>query len=137
MITSAAEFVRLASSDDPAEYGRAAHESAEVALWMEIIQDYPDARFAVAHNKTVPLEILASLASDPDDQVRSTVSVKRKLTPEILETMTGDPSSAVRLNIARHRNASRRALEVLAQDEWPKVAQLAAERLEALREEDA
>ncbi|MGO4249462.1 hypothetical protein AB4Y87_19790 [Paenarthrobacter sp. RAF54_2] len=80
MIQSAAEFVRLRSSEDPAEYHRAAHEEADVSVWLDVIDKYPDMRFWVAHNKTVPLEILELLASDPDVRVRSFVATKERST---------------------------------------------------------
>lgn len=77
MIDSAEEFVRLRSSDDPAEYRRAAHEEASVQTWLDVVDRFPDMRFWVAQNKTVPLEILERLRHDPDDRVRSMVLLKR------------------------------------------------------------
>ena len=42
MIDSAAEFVRLRLSSDPAEYRRAAREEAPENVWLEVIEAYPD-----------------------------------------------------------------------------------------------
>ena len=77
MIDSADEFVRLRRSDDPAEYGRAARDEASTETWLEVIDRYPDMRFWVAQNKTVPLEVLEILRQDPDERVRSMVLHKR------------------------------------------------------------
>jgi hypothetical protein len=77
VIESAEEFVRLRVSDDPAEYGRAASEAASVETWLEVVDRFPDMRYWVAHNKTVPLEVLEVLRHDPDEQVRWMVLQKR------------------------------------------------------------
>lgn len=94
MIQSAEQFVRLRSSEDPAEYHRAAHEEADVAVWLDVIDRYPDMRFWVAHNKTVPLVILELLASDPDVRVRSFVATKRKIGIDLLEKLALDEDEA-------------------------------------------
>ncbi|GAB1644409.1 hypothetical protein [Krasilnikovia sp. MM14-A1259] len=77
MIESADEFVRLRTSEDPAEYRRAANEPAAEAIWREVIDRFPQMRFWVAQNKTVPLSILEVLRRDPDERVRSMVRAKR------------------------------------------------------------
>ena len=70
MIESAEEFVRLRGSEVPEEYLRAAQDSAEVQVWLDIIQRYPDMRFWVAQNKTVPVPVLEVLRNDEDQRVR-------------------------------------------------------------------
>jgi Leucine rich repeat variant len=77
VIESAEEFVRLSTSEVPAEYHRAAHDSASVGTWVDAIERYPEMRQSVAHNKTVPLEILERLRHDPDEHVRWMVLQKR------------------------------------------------------------
>lgn len=77
VIESAEEFVRLRISDDPAEYNRAAHDEASESTWREVIERFPDMRFWVAQNKTVPLSVLEILRQDPDDKVRHMVTSKR------------------------------------------------------------
>ncbi|MDN4175635.1 hypothetical protein QWY28_21920 [Nocardioides sp. SOB77] len=77
MIESAEEFVRLPSSDDPAEYHRAAHDEAAEHTWLDVIERYPDMLSWVAHNKTVPLSILEILRHYSDEQVGRTVTDKR------------------------------------------------------------
>ena len=130
MIESAEEFVGLWSSDDPEEYGRASRESASLEVWTEIVERYPDARFWVAHNKTVPLEILRLLATDPDPRVRHTVAMKRKLTPDILAVLATDPHESVRLSVARHRKTPRSVLEELLSDDWGEVRDTARDRIQ-------
>jgi hypothetical protein len=77
VIESAEEFVRLRLSDDPAEYGRAAGDAASVETWLDVIDRFPDMRWWVAHNTTVPLDVLEVLRHDPDERVRWMVLQKR------------------------------------------------------------
>jgi hypothetical protein len=92
VIESAVEFVRLRRSSDPAEYRRAAWEEASVETWMDVIDRYPAMRVWVAHNKTVPLEILEILRHDADEKVQGTVRQKRswaRAHPEDSTRLTG------------------------------------------------
>ena len=73
MIDSAADFARLRTSDNPDDQRRAGHDEASEATWRQVIADHPELRTWVAHDKTVPLPILAVMAADPDVMVRSKV----------------------------------------------------------------
>ena len=77
MIESADEFVRLRRSTDLEEHGRAARDEASIEIWREVIERYPEMREWVAHNKSVPMEILEILRHDADEKVRSVVRQKR------------------------------------------------------------
>jgi hypothetical protein len=129
MITSADEFVRLRLSQDPQEYRRAALEPAELDVWHAIIRAYPDMRYWVAHNKTVPISVLEILADDPDERVRSAVAMKNKLTPELLEKLASDSSDCVRARLACNRNAPSVVLRRLTEDTCPEVADAARSRV--------
>ncbi|MEW2266064.1 hypothetical protein ACGF5T_30820 [Streptomyces sp. NPDC047853] len=107
VIESAEEFIRLRFSDVAEDYGRASTEPAAPDVWREVIEQHPEARFWVAQNKTVPLDILQVLASDSDPRVRSMVASKRKLTPDILTTLAADSDESVRLAAARHKSIPR------------------------------
>jgi hypothetical protein len=128
MIESAAEFIRLRSSDDPDEYRRAAHEPAPLAVWRELVEHHPAMRFWVVHNKQVPLEILRLLAEDPDPRVRSMVADKRKLDQATFEVLAGDADAAVRARVARNAKAPTGVLERLAGDPEPLVRDAVAAR---------
>lgn len=130
-ILSADEFVRLRYSDDPEDYRRAAGESAPLAVWLEVVERYPDARMWVAHNKTVPIEILEALVDDSDTRVRLAVAMKRKLTPELLARLSADKDESVRMRVAMHKNTSRETLEGLQADPWERVREVARGRLAA------
>ncbi len=78
MIATAEEFVALRLSTVPEEYRRAAHECAVDGVWAEVIERYPELRFWVVHNKTVPIHILEQLSRDEDSSVRDAVARKRK-----------------------------------------------------------
>lgn len=69
--------MRLRGSEDPSEYGRAARDEAEEATWREVIARFPEMRFWVAQNKTVPLSILEILRQDDDERVVRMVRAKR------------------------------------------------------------
>ena len=131
MIESADEFQRLRESGDPEDYRRAAHESAPLEVWRAVVARLPELREWVAHNKTVPDEILAELAGDPDPKVRATVAAKRKLAPALQLRLAGDPDEGVRHRLAWNARATRAAIERLAADPWPVVAEHARARLAA------
>jgi hypothetical protein len=116
MIQSAEEFVRLRTSTRPEEYHQAAHGEASTSVWTEVIERYPQMRSWVAHNKTVPTEILAVLASDPDPGVRAVVAEKRRLPVELFRQLAGDPNEMVRARVAYNRKVPSELLEILAAD---------------------
>ncbi|MEX6662893.1 hypothetical protein [Pseudomonas sp. W2-17] len=124
MIKSAEEFVALRSSDLKSEYDRAAMEEASVSVWREIIIKYPNYRRWVAHNKTVPLEILEDLCIF-DSTIRQAVARKRKLSPALFETLSRDVSDVVRVAIAANRKTPIAILERLLTDQDEDVANVA------------
>jgi hypothetical protein len=129
MIETAAEFIKLRSSDVPEEYARAAHEEAPLTVWEQVIEEFPEYRFWVAHNKTVPVEILRVLSADPDWKVRGMVASKRKLPEELQLILARDSDENVRHDLACNRKATEAALEILASDSCEDVREKAASRL--------
>jgi hypothetical protein len=132
MIESAEEFIRLRGSSDRVEYERAAHDQAPDSVWMDVIHRFPEYRFWVAHNKTVPVSILQVLATDSDERVRGMVARKGKLPPELVAFLAQDSSESVRAVTARHGKASREVLSVLAHDPSPVVREIAMQRITEL-----
>jgi hypothetical protein len=130
VITTAEEFVRLRESDQPDEYQRAAHEEAPAEVWQDVISRYPHMRRWVAHNKTVPIEVLEILAKDSDPAVRSTVAMKRKLTAALQWLLAADPDEGVRERLANNAKATREALKTIAEGVSGPAAETAARRLE-------
>ena len=128
MIQTAEEFVRLRKSKDPLEYRRAAYEAAPVSVWQDVVHRFPDMRTWVAHNKTVPLQILGLLARDEDTRVRYSVAMKRKLSQELFELLSRDPDEAVRACIARNKKAPSEILDRLSRDPSRLVREAVAER---------
>ena len=129
MLESAEEFIRLRYSENSDDYYRAAHEEASIEVWLQVIASYPDARFWVAQNKTVPAEVLSVLARDLDPSVRGMVARKNKLTPELLALLADDPDGSVRLSVAHHKGTPLEVLRKLSSDEWDAVRQAAGERV--------
>ncbi|MFG0216855.1 hypothetical protein ACFU8X_27755 [Brevibacillus porteri] len=114
MITSAEEFVRLRTSKDPDEYLRAAWE--EASFW-------------VAHNKTVPIEILKLLANHPEERVRSMVASKNKLPEDLQIKLASDPDFSVRQRIAYNKKVTFKALQTLSQDKDDELRTHALKRI--------
>jgi hypothetical protein len=101
VIASADEFRDLRTSEDNEQYLRAAHDEAPISVWTDVIKRFPDMRMWVAHNKTVPVEILEVLAGDLNVQVRYTVARKRKLPESLQLRLAADPDESVRLAITQ------------------------------------
>lgn len=129
MIYSAEEFVALRSSDIKSEYDRAAMEEAPTAVWREVINYYPDYRRWVAHNKTVPLEILEELC-EYDADTRWFVASKRKLSVLLFERLSLDADSDVRVAICANKKAPLDILQRLVYDTNEDVARVARKNLE-------
>jgi hypothetical protein len=128
MITSAAEFAALRTSQVQEEYCRAAHEEASVEIWLEVVRDYPDLREWVAHNKTVPVEMLELLHLDPSDRVRQTVASKRKLPLDLQQALSRDESPSVRLTLCHNARLDIAILATLCSDSEQFVREAALER---------
>jgi hypothetical protein len=129
VIETAAEFIELRSSDVLEEYTRAAHEEAPLTVWKQVIEEFPEYRFWVAHNKTVPVEILRVLSADPDRKVRDMVARKRKLPEELQLILARDSDDGVRMALACNRKATEATLGILASDSCEDVREKAASRL--------
>ena len=129
MIYSAQEFKRLRTSDEPAEYERAAVEDAPIDVWLEIIVLPPDMREWVALNKSVPVEILEISARDESSNVRDVVARKRKLPESIQLDLARDVDACVRHGLAWNAKATKRVLELLALDSEGFIRERATKRL--------
>jgi hypothetical protein len=129
MIACAEEFVALRSSRDPKEYLRAATDTASTEVWLEVIERFPEMRIWVAHNKTVPGEVLSVLARDPDPAVRSTVAMKNKLSEELFALLSRDTDDSVRERIAYNKKTPIAILRSLANDACGLVSIPSRERL--------
>ena len=132
MIMSAREFVELRTSSRQDDYLRAATDSAPLDVWTEILEKYPDMKQWVAHNKTVPIVILHTLASDSDPRVRSIVATKNKLPRELMVLLANDVDETVRQRIAYNKNVDLEILQTLAKDSSEIVSSSAIAKLEHL-----
>jgi hypothetical protein len=130
MIISVEEFVLLRNSLEPLNYNRAADEDAPLEVWLQVIDQFPDMRQWVAHNKTVPISILEILAKDLDSDVRFAVAMKRKLTPELFELLARDPNESVRQRIAYNAKTPKWILQELLDDTDSLVREAARSKLE-------
>lgn len=129
MIPSAEEFLRLRTSENPDEYDRAARDSAPTDVWKEVIERFPQMREWVAHNKTIPVEVIETLARDPEPRVRFAIAQKRRTPAHVLVELTNDGDETVRLAVAHNPRVPRPALERLASDPWQEVRTIARNKL--------
>jgi hypothetical protein len=129
MISSAREFLDLLDSEPRDIRRRAVFDSAPLAIWLEIISNYPASRRSVAWNKTIPTEVMEILARDPDWRLRHDVAAKRKAPPPLLEQLSVDPEPMVREAVASNPKAPETLLRRLLQDPEPLVRAAAASRL--------
>lgn len=99
MILSAEEFILLRTSDNSKDQWRAGTEEADITVWLIVINDYPEYKKWVVYNKTVPMEILEILMTDPDPKVRGVIARKRKINDKIFEVLSKDPDENVRYDL--------------------------------------
>jgi hypothetical protein len=117
VIASAAEFAQLREGENRDLYLRAANETATEQVWLDVIARYPEFRFWVAQNKTVPDSILWILARDADCRVRSMLAQKRKLPIDLLEQLAKGSDESVRRRVALNPHTPPHILQQLSQDE--------------------
>jgi hypothetical protein len=106
MIKSADEFIALRQSDNIDEQYRASHDNADINIWLEVIESYPDFKNWVIHNKTIQIEILEFLSTDKDPKVRSAVARKRKINDAIFNLLSVDHDEGVRYALMCNTNLS-------------------------------
>jgi hypothetical protein len=133
LIKSAEEFVSLRLSEKPDEYLRAAWEEAPLSVWFEVIKQYPDIKFWVAQNKTIPVEVLKILADDHEWRVRSMVASKNKITEEIQLKLAKDLDPAVRQRVVNNKKATLAVLKILAIDEDEEIKDKALQRIATMK----
>lgn len=135
LIESVEEFVRLRASGDAADYQRIKREEAPLEVWLAIVRDYPDMRFWVAFNRTLPPEVLRVLAGDSDWRVRDKVASRRDTPSDILELLSGDAHEAVLSSVAGNPGTSSRALELLSQHPWSQIQEKSSRQLRVRQNE--
>jgi len=108
----------------------AAWDEAPLEVWLEVIEKYPDMREWVAHNKTIPVEIMEILADDTDENVRFTVAMKNRLPENLQLKLARDPDSSVRNRIVYNKKATLRALMMLLNDDEEDIRKLARKRID-------
>ena len=84
--------------------------------WALALSDSPDERLGVAGSESTPPEVLDSIATDRDLDVRSYVAANRRTASATLNRIVLDDHPQVRRMLARNRNTPVNALERLAGD---------------------
>jgi hypothetical protein len=130
MINSAEEFVRLRLSDNIQEYLKAAWDEAPLEVWLEVIGTYPEMREWVAHNKSIPVEIMEILADDADERVRFNVATKNRVPENLQLKLAKDLDSSVRRRIVYNKKVTLRVLNILLNDEDEDIRVKAKDRID-------
>ncbi|WP_209445738.1 hypothetical protein [Paenibacillus etheri] len=130
MINSAEEFVRLRLSDNMEEYLKAAWDVAPFEVWLQVIETYPEMREWVAHNKSIPVEIMEILADDADERVRFIVATKNRLPESLQMKLAKDLDSSVRKRIVYNKKATFRVLTILLNDDDEDIRVVAKNRVD-------
>jgi hypothetical protein len=129
MINSAEEFVRLRTSNNMDEYLKAAWDEAPVEIWLDVIRKFPEMKKWVAHNKSIPIEIMEILSDDEDESVRFNIASKNRL-PEYLQLkLAKDSDSSVRQRIVYNKKATLKSIELLLNDEDEEIKEKARNRI--------
>ncbi|WP_405174407.1 hypothetical protein MHI27_18255 [Paenibacillus sp. FSL H8-0261] len=130
MINSAEEFVRLRLSDNMEEYLKAAWDEAPFEVWLQVIETYLEMREWVAHNKSIPIEIMEILADDADERVRFNVATKNRLPESLQMKLAKDIDSSIRKRIVYNKKATFRVLTILLNDDDEDIRVLAKNRVD-------
>lgn len=129
MIMSAEEFVALRTSENSADYRRAATEPASEDTWRQVIATYPEMVEWVAHNKTIPVSLIRELFAIGSEKVRLVLAIKRSTPVDLLAKLATDHNDSIHLAVARHPKTTAAALSLLRNDDWEEVRQIASGRL--------
>lgn len=135
MIKTAEEFIRLRQSENLEEQSRASREPAEIEIWLEIIDKYPEFKVWIAHNKTIQIEILEILSNDIDPTIRESIARKRKINETIFSRLSQDTDENVRYALIWNTKISVDKIKMIKVDdsEWLKIK--LTERLENIVKE--
>lgn len=129
MIESVNEFVRLLRSEDPGERKRSAWDEAPIEVWREMLDGDPDLHFWVAHNRTIPEEIMVALARDAEPRVRRRLADKNSCSAGVLEMLARDEDELVVSAVAGHPKTPVDALNLLSEHAWVQVREKAQRQL--------
>lgn len=119
MIKTADEFIALRQSDNMDEQYRAAHDVADISVWLEVIKNYPDFKTWVIHNKTIPIEILVILCADDNPDVRADVARRGKINEKIFNLLSLDPDENVRYALMCNTKLSLDKKQTIKMDDSP------------------
>lgn len=125
MIESTEEFIKLCSSQVPEEINKTLSDNAELKTWIEVINMYPERRIDVAQNRTIPEEIMRTLACCDDSTVRSLIAQKRRLPPDLFPLLARDQDETVRRAIAANQKTPIEIVKELTEDTIESVASVA------------
>lgn len=129
MISTINEYLKLKNSEDKRSYDRVISEELTPELISDILENYPEEKPWLVHNKFISIEILRILALDKDVDVRFTVAMKKKCDRFIFETLMKDKEFSVRMAVVRNNKLPVDLLETLTSDYDNEIAKEAKRML--------
>lgn len=103
--------------------------SAATEVWHEILDRAPDQANTVSMNRTIPEEIMRRLATNEDWRVRDSAIGLRRPSADILAMLAHDEHDAVRSTVATHPSTRIETLETMRDDPWDFIRETVAARL--------
>ncbi len=116
MIDNIKEYIKLADSDDLEDNNRTKIEQLSSEVISEIIQNYPERKAWLVHNKYIPIDVLKLLCKDKNLDVRFTVAMKNKNDRYIFETLMNDPDFSIRMAVVRNKRTPIDLLKKMVND---------------------
>ncbi|MDQ0463411.1 hypothetical protein QO010_001182 [Caulobacter ginsengisoli] len=131
MIASADDFAALAK--DPTRQFQALTDTAPEAVWLEVLERFPELKAEVAQNSSITEAVVRRLAADRDPALRLMMARRPSLPDDVFEALSRDPNPEVRRAIAWNSRAPAAIRERLAGDPDPGVASRARQVIETLK----
>jgi hypothetical protein len=122
LISNIDEYIKLADNDNLEDNNRVKNEELSSSVIFEIIQNYPERKSWLVHNKHIPIEILKLLSKDEDIDVRFTIAMKKKCNRSIFEVLMNDSDFSVRMAIVRNNKLPIDLLEKMLNDSEPEIS---------------
>jgi len=130
MIYTIEEYLKLADSENAEDNKKTIDEELSQNIIRCIINDYPERKSWLIHNKHISVETLRMLSTDNDVDVRFTIAMKKKCDREIFETFIMDPDFSVRMAVVRNNKLPLDLLKKMTEDNDIEISREATQTLE-------
>jgi len=122
MIRTVEEYLKLANSDNSEDNKRIKDEELSSDVILSVINNYPERKSWLVHNKHISIETLKMLSTDDSIDVRFTVAMKKKCDRDIFEILMADSDFSVRMAIVRNNKLPLDLLEKMTDDSEDEIS---------------